>query len=675
MNTKSIILTIILLISLSVFDSKLYAQSDSHNHDQCSKTAHENCGHHTDLFKPLPKGTVQIDGYLGEKLDLCIENRVKKQSLDDFILPFEVRDEPRWGWRGEFWGKWYTSAMLGYIYQPTKEYKKLIDKGVNELIKTQGDDGYIGTSPYEDRINGNWDIWGRKYVLLGLMMYYQETKSEEVLEAAMKHTDQLIREVGAESGNNIAETGWVGWKGLASSSVLEPVALLYQETGEQRYLDFANYIVDSWNTPNELTPTGLKLIQGVLEGTPMWKLGGAPKAYEMTSCFEGLAELYRITKKEYYLDACIKLTESILENEITIIGSGSMAEIWCNTKMRQTEPMYHAMETCATVTWMKFLYQMLRLTGNSMYADELESALYNALLAAMTPNGEWWSYFTGLMGERTYSHLQFDDMASSCCVVNGPRGLLITPSWAVMSANDGVVLNLYGQLKADAVTPGGKKVSLSVDSEYPVKENVSITIDMKKEEEFCLKLRIPKWSRNTKIKVNGQPYNDYVIPGTYANIKRNWSPGDKVEIALDMRTRIEHAPAGTGDQALVRGPIVLAFDSRLLEPQPTPKETPMLRYEFYNNGQDYIDVELAGTDMQGMWMTFNVPVKDEAGKKHILQMCDFASAGNTWEEGNYFRTWIQQPFDVRHLYIKLDWKVNTSASEKPVIPGKYKLKK
>lgn len=628
-----------------------------------------------DQFSPAAPGNVKISGYLGKKLDLCIKNRVMKQNIDHFVTPFRLRNETPWSFRGEFWGKWYTSAMLGYGYNPTTANRIVIDKAIEELITTQGADGYIGTSSAEKRINGVWDIWGRKYVLLGLIANYDQTGSKTILEAAVRAADALIREVGPHSGNNIAETGWIGWKGEASCSVLEPIVLLYQRTGEQRFLDFAYHIVCSWDTPNKLTPTGLRLIQDVLEDIPMRKLGGAPKAYEMMSCFEGLCELYRSTGNRYYLDACIRLAKNIFQNEITIIGSGSMAEIWNNTRFRQTEPMYHAMETCVTVTWIKFLYQLLRLTGESFYADQMETALYNALLASMTPDGSWWSYFTGMMGERTVSHLQFPEMASSCCVANGPRALLLTPYWAVMRDPESIIMNLYAPMQLAMETPLGQPLSIRVETEYPKEGKITLQIRPIESELFTVRLRIPFWSRENKLLINGIPYEGYLIPGTYAVIKRIWNPDDTIELTLDMRTRILQAPNQTGDQALCRGPLVFAFDSRLQEPQPDPKTPPMYRYDFMPNANDarYIDAEIIPSPKKEIYLTLKVPVRDEAGTLHELLMCDFTSAGNLWGKGNIFRTWIPQPFDVRHLYIKLDWKANCSVDERPEIPEIYKI--
>ena len=627
-----------------------------------------------DKLDPLPPGRIQINGYLGHKLDLCVSNRVMLQDVNACVEPFKIHNDGFGGFRGEFWGKWYTSAMLAYGYTQNPDHRAIVEDAVVKLMQTQNADGYIGTNDAEKgrHTEGIWDIWSRKYALLGMIANFDQTGNQKVLESACRAADCLIDEIGEGSGKNIADTGWVGWKSLDSCSVLEPIVLLYQRTGESRYLKFAETIVRSWDHPSHRSPTGLRLIQNVLEGVPMWKMSGAPKAYEMTSCFEGLCELYRVTGNEYYFDACKKLAENILRDEITIIGSGSMAEIWCHTRKRQTEPMYHAMETCVTATWLKYLYQLLRLTGESRYADEMEITLYNSLLAAQMPQGNWWAYFTPLMGERTASHIQFPEIGSSCCVANGPRALMLTPYWAVMETVHGCAINLYAPMKVQIQTPSQQKLILDCVTEYPAEGSVKITLALNEPETFLLKLRIPGWSRQNTLSINGEPYSDYVIPGTYANINREWKNGDVIEMGLDMRTRVEYAPADTGDQALIRGPLVLAFDSRLIPPQPDPRSVPMYRYEFHHTGGDFVDVKQIPSPDPNIWLAFEVSVQDESGALHTLPICDYTSAGNLWGQNNVFRTWIQQPFDVRHLYVILDWKVNTHVGVVPQIPDIYK---
>lgn len=653
---KHLFFTLILLVSVNLSA-------------QVKKTV-ENRAH--DLLTPAPHGSVQIGGYLGNKLDLCIENRVMAHDVNSLVEPFVKRNDKQWGFRGEFWGKWFTSAMLGYGYMPTAQNQEIVNKSIHYLLKTQSSDGYIGTYKEEHRL-GDWDVWGRKYVLLGLLAYYDQVKDSKVLDAAKKVADHLIQEAGPDSGINIAATGWIGWKGLVPSSVLEPIALLYQKTGEQRYLDFANHIIRLWDSPNRLTQTGIRLIQESLSGVPMWEIGGVPKAYEMMSCFEGLCEMYRVTGNKIYLDACQSLVQSIINDELMIIGSGSIAEVWCNGKMRQTEPIYQGMETCVTVTWMKLLYQMLRLTGDSRYADQLEISLYNALLSAMSPKGEWWSYFSSLMGERVHSHQQFTDVTMSCCVASGPRALLLTPSWSVMNNRKGITVNLYSQMEASAITPANQKARLKMDTDYPENEKVVVTVQLSKKERFSIDFRIPEWSKNNVVKINGKEFEGYVIPGQYVSIEREWSNNDKVELAMDLRGRVIKAPSGVNDAAIMRGPIVLAFDTRLVPNRTGVSEPPMYRYKFLDNN-GFIELGKVNSENPDIWMRFKVPLKDEVESIHYLEMCDYTSAGNTWEEGNLFRVWIQQPFDFRHMYInKLNWRVNMPAGDqRPEIPEKYK---
>ena len=78
-----------------------------------------------------------------------------------------------------------------------------------------------------------------------------------------------------------------------------------------------------------------------------------------------------------------------MAHHITIIGSGSSWERWCSGHMRQTEPLPEWMETCVTVTWIKLAAQLLRQTGDPMYADRIELSACNALIGAQKTDGTW----------------------------------------------------------------------------------------------------------------------------------------------------------------------------------------------------------------------------------------------------------------------------------------------
>lgn len=570
-----------------------------------------------DVFAPAAPNSVRINGRLGEKLDLCVRNRLLAQDIESVVAPYQARTEVGGGdWRCEYWGKWFTSLALADAYDSTPSTRAKRDIAVQSLMATATADGYLGTRRPEHRLEG-WDVWGCKYTLLGLIADYDRTHDGAALEAASREADVLMGELGPGK-RDIADVG--EWNGLPASSVLEPIALLYERTRKKKYLEFAQYIVSCWSAPSKRLPSGMRLVEDALAGIRPSQMC-APKAYEMMSCFEGLCELYRGTGKRDYLDAAIKLAAGIRKDEETLVGVGTSNEVWFDGADKQTGVVQKPMETCVTVTWMKLCDQLLRLTGDPRYADELEKNLYNGLLGAMMPDGQWWAYFSGLMGVRVPSYVQHADVGLSCCVVNGPRALMLTPFWAFMRCVDGPVVNLYA--------PGSAQignVKLAVVGDYPVNDHVEIRVTPDRAREFTLLLRIPAWSARTRLTVNGRPQP--AAPG-YARIRRKWHRGDRVSITFDMHARLAEMK---GQVALLRGPVVLSLDNRLASA---------------STGSITLDRSLrlksdpAAAKRIGAWMAFDVGP---------LTFCDYASAGNGFSEEDVFRTWLPQPLDLATLY-------------------------
>lgn len=618
-----------------------------------------------DTLGLAPAGSVQLQGWLGCKLDLCLSNRVMTQDIGCLVTPFKKRQEKdAGGWRCEYWGKWFTSAALGYGYQPTAEHRAVVNKAVHDLLETQTADGYIGTYRSDCHL-GSWDIWGRKYVLLGLIAAYDQFGDRTVLDAACRVADHLLTE--APPGRvNITATGLDVLKGLAPSSILEPMVLLYQRTGEQKYLNFANNIVTDWGVSNKFIPQGLRLVENALAGVPPLKMG-APKAYEMMSCFEGLCELYRVTGQRPYLDAAVKFGQSIRQTERMLIGSGSNQELWCDGVRSQTEVLEQPLETCVTVTWMKLCLQLLRLTGDPVWADELEISLYNALAGAMTPTGRWWAYFSPLIGQRVPSDAQHKDVGLSCCVANGPRGLLLTPSWSVMTAPTGPVVNLYAPGISKVKLADGTSVKIIQETDYPVGDRVALAIMPEQKHRFTLGLRIPAWSQQTALDVNGKAVA--CQPGTYAQLDREWSPNDKVVLRLDLRGRAVPAPSGAPQLAVMRGPIVLALDNRLVQPRDVATR-------LVTDADGHVQLTPATTKPSDIWMAFEAPF--EVRPSHFfhhhqikLTLCDFASAGNGWSEQNLYRVWLPQPLFLHQAFVPDTWKLMYPKDQvRPTIPGR-----
>ncbi len=586
--------------------------------------------------------SAEIDGYVGHRLDGSYENRILAQDIDRLVEPFRNRTENSC-WQSEFWGKWFTSAVLAYRYKPEPQLKAILDKAVDGLISTQTPDGYIGNYA-DDKHLAAWDIWGRKYCMLGLLSYYDLTGDKKSLVAASKVADHLMKEL-KDRNALIVKLG--NHRGMAASSVLEPICLLYVRSGEKKYLDFAEEIVRQWETPDGPLLISKSTVD-VDSRFPKpqtnwygWEQG--QKAYEMMSCYEGLLELYRITGKPEYKKAVENTWESIRESEINVAGSGSSVECWFHGNEHQDHPIHHYQETCVTATWIKLSQQLLRLTGEAKYADAIEQTFYNALLGAMTTNGADWAKYTPLSGQRLEGSEQCH-MGLNCCVASGPRGLFTFPLTAVMSAQGGAQVNLFAEGTFELQTSVKQNLKIVQRTSYPESGKVQLRIQLDKPEELSISVRIPEWSANSSLEVNGEKV--VAKAGQLAAIQRQWKTGDLIELNLDMRGRVVRMGSPAESVAIFRGPILLSRDSRLGEPEIDAIISPIA------DKDGFIELEPAAEKNPELWMEFKVPFMPESylesGSTPVkVALCDYASAGNSKEGHPFFKVWLPQLFDPR----------------------------
>lgn len=590
----------------------------------------------------FPAQSASMKGFVGEKLDASYQNRILAQDVNKLVEPFRNRTEDRC-WQSEFWGKWFTSAVSAYHYRPEPQLKAKLDHAISSLLSTQTPDGYIGNYAENKQLE-QWDIWGRKYSMLGLLAYYDLTKDKNTLLAARKLADHLIKEL-ADKSALIVKKG--NHHGMAASSVLEPICQLYSRTGDQRYLDFANEIVKEWETsdgPQLISKSGIDVAKRFPKPQNWFGAEQGQKAYEMMSCYEGLLELYRLTGKTEYREAVEKTWQNIFDTEINISGSGSGVECWFGGKCLQTMHIDHYQETCVTATWIKLSQQLLRLTGEVKYADAIEQTYYNALLGSMYADGSDWAKYSPLAGRRLQGSEQCG-MGLNCCVASGPRGLFTLPLTAVMNEKDGICVNFFVDGSYHLLTPGGKQMEVIQQTDYPVSGNISIKMVVPKEEQLKVRIRIPLWSQQSALTINGQPVEN-IVPGKFAEISRIWKSGDVISLVVDMRGRIVHMGELPENIAIVRGPIVLTRDARLGNPHVDETIKPVL------DKDGFVNLESAGTNQDGIWMkykgSFVIESHKEAENKPVdITFCDYASAGNTLDEHSWFRVWLPQSFDPR----------------------------
>lgn len=633
----------------------------------------------SDNFFSFDQIRADYNGVVDDAFRFVEDNQLLDVELwKRFVQQFKEDADYEGGWRGEYWGKMMRGACFVYAYTKNPQLYDILANTVRDMLSAQEPNGRISSYGVSHEFEA-WDIWCRKYVLLGMQYFLEicrdETLSGEIIQSMCRQMNYIIEKIGsAEEGKIPITKATRHWRGLNSSSLLEPVVRLYSITKNEKYLDFATYIVNTGCTDV------VNIFDLAYENKLLPYQYPITKAYEMTSCFEGLLEYYRVTGESRYRTAIIHFADRILESDFTIIGcSGCTHELFDHSTVRQanTNVTTTMQETCVTVTLMKFFTQLALLTGEAKYVDAFERSFYNAYLGSLNTENvivpsvfraypDWiheplpfdsYSPLTAGIRGKGVGGLKpmSDNHYYGCCACIGAAGIGLVPQIATVASAEGIVLNLYTDGVFEAQMPTGKSLTIKTKTKYPADGEIKITLEPEAEEDFTVFLRIPQWSYKTQLFVNG---TEIIAKPGYVKIPRKWTVGDEIILRLDMRTEAiyptpygsqilmnkviwganyviptfdEEDPMAKNHIALRRGPIILAQDSRL-------------GYRL----EDPVEIKL---DADG-FVAVGMPAKGQAPYKNIIEqiiplangsdmlVTDYASAGKLWSSESTMAAWM-----------------------------------
>ncbi len=533
-------------------------------------------------------------------------------------------------WSGEFAGKYLTAATQVLRLTGDAELKAYVQEFVRELVTLQADNGYLGPWPQEYSLtgkapqakDGTWDAWGHYHIMLGLLLWYEDTQDEKALECAKRIADLFCDQFLGEKSPRLVDTGWTEM----NLAPIHTLCLLYKQTNEQRYLDLALQIADEFAA---VDGDG-KFLAGDYLNAPLagQEFFQTPKPrWESLHPIMALAELYNIIGNTQYREAFERTWWSIVKLDRHNNGGFTSGE------QAQGNP-YHpgAIETCCTIAWIAMSVEMLRLTSNSVVADELELSTINSVIGLHTVSGRWVTYNTPMDGVRKASahEIVFQSREGTpelnCCSVNGARGFGMISDWALMENEDGLYLNWYGQGRIRTQLASGIAVTLTHETDYPRNGHIRIIVEPSQAASFALKLRIPYWSENIQPpSINGE-VTKWAEAGQYVRLSREWQPGDIIELDLDMSL---HYWVGEqeceGKTSIYYGPILLTYDRRFNDFD--PDDIPAL---------DAKGLQGKITEWNG-WMKPILLMEFTAVDGRKLRLCYFGSAG---EGGSPYRSWL-----------------------------------
>jgi DUF1680 family protein len=388
-------------------------------------------------FDSLPKAHFEFTGPIGERIHANLDSWLLRapQANPGMLEMFRVRDrkpEPQLvPWAGEFVGKYLISAVQALRMTDDPRLRQQVSNVVAVLIATQADDGYLGPFPKDIRLLKNWDLWGHYHAIQALLLW-NEYNGDPVGLAAARKAGDLVCNTYLDTGKRVFYAG----DSEMNMSILTAMAMLHRVTGEPCYLRMAREVEKDWERAGDYLRAGLDGREYYQSPKPRW---------ESLHDLQGLVEMWRITGELKYREAFEHHWRSIRRWDRRNTGGFSSGEQATGNPYTPS-----AIETCCTVAWMAITVDYLRLTGDSRAADDLELTTLNGGLGSQHPSGRWFTYNTPMDGVREASAhtIVFQSRAGTpelnCCSVNGPRIPGVLSEWAVLTADDGLVVTGSG---------------------------------------------------------------------------------------------------------------------------------------------------------------------------------------------------------------------------------------
>lgn len=624
------------------------------------------------IMDTAPLGDCFLEGEIGARFDRFIFERVSGKFAIENILR-EAEDYfatqyddiyPFGYWRSEFWGKLILSAVRCCKYTGDSILKDDICKSCYKILSLQRKDGYLSTYRNSDNIypadtaksvfysgweaNYCWNVWGMKYTLWALIEAYSFLDDEKIITGAIKLADWIVAKF-EKDGTRVKDSGVMD--GMPSCSILKPMLVLYRITGDKKYLTFGKDIVGQWSRNDNERPN---LINNALSGITVAEWYGisskkltedhdlgtewVPKAYEMTSCFDGIIELYRITGDKILLDASKAFWELLLKYESNILGSVGYCERYQNAANYADS----ATEVCDVLHWMRLCFELFCLTGEAKYMQSFEKAFVNAFIAGVYQDGKSVAFFVRSAGRHLTAIPQCESSYQHCCLNNVGRGFTNAAESSVTKGENGYYINMFTQ---SYVRFGDTEIR--VGANYFDSGWVGISV-RNPEKNKKLYLRIPEWSKNTKIRVDLG--DEVVVPvcGDYYEVNLN-DDTTIMKIRFDMSTQVinchwfevedsdyhihrwrdgmyglcnKDCMLSCSKIVLRRGPVILARTKKF-----GAKEDDMFGAATLY-GKKIEDIRSPHIqNNSGTLVTTRVFITVDGEKKEYI-MCDFASAGN-----------------------------------------------
>ncbi len=491
-----------------------------------------------------------------------------------------------------FWtsdvAKWLEAVAYYLSKHEDATLRPAMDRVVADLVAAQEPDGYL--NPYFTRCRpderwtdllGAHELYTAGHLMEAAVALHDSLGDDRLLGAMERLADHMDRRFGPRKDQ---VKGYPGHQEVELALVS-----LYRATGQRRYLKLAKYFVDErgrkrrgqghyFVAESKRLGKSAAPLECAQAHVPVRKqtdaVGHAVRALYL---YSGMAEVATETHDTELFAACRALWESITKRRMYVtggVGSTARDERFTEDYDLPDESAYA--ETCAAIAMVFFARRMLEVDPRSEYADVMELALYNNVLAGMSLDGMRFFYQNRLASDpkrlelhppkHGFGHDRQEWFGCACCPPNLARMLASLGNYAATRTEDGSLLrvNLYlgGSIRWQ-VSSGSAVVEMK--TRYPWKGDVRLRVRVRQPSRFTLALRIPGWCRGATLRIDGRAIRMApVMKDGYALLDRTWKGGETVRLTLPMDVqRIKAHPnveSAAGRVVIRRGPIVYCFE-------------------------------------------------------------------------------------------------------------------
>ena len=495
-------------------------------------------------FIKLPTGSIKPDGWLLTQLQLQKDGL--NGHLGEISAWLQKEDNAwlkaggKWGWEEvPYWLRGY--AGVAYLF----EDKAMLDEAkiwIESILKSQRENGNFGPSA---ETKGTQDFWPNMIALWILQSYHEYTGDARVIDFMTRYFHFQL----TVPDELFMRKSWQHYRG---GDNLWNVAWLYNRTGDAKLLELADKIhrnTANWTKATEL-PTwhNVNVAQGCRE----------PATYYL---FTGDSHMM---KASYNVQSLVR--RSFGQVPGGMFGADENARIGFFDPRQGTE-------TCGFAEQMASDEIMLLITGDPYWAENCEDIAFNSYPAAFMPDYKSLRYITSpnMVMSDSENHkpgidnagpfLAMNPFSSRCCQHNHGFAWPYYAEHLILATPDnGAAAVLFNACKAQMKVADGKEIVIKEMTDYPFDTQISFTVETNEETvKFPFYIRIPSWTRNASLKINGKATAVNTESGNYLCIHREWKNGDKVEVNYPMEISYRTWQVNKNSVSVDYGPLTLSL--------------------------------------------------------------------------------------------------------------------